>query len=231
MNRESTIIDRLRRAQWLFFDVGSTLLDEERAAEDQFEQASQALRRHGVDRSFEQFCHAYRYVCENRAPRQFVAMMDHLQLTPEQQQIVWNETTYHHALESLYRGVADAVRRLSRKFKLGIIANQYAGTKDRLIGHGVGDCFAACCGSAEAGVSKPDPRIFQHALQDAKCRAEDAVMIGDRLDNDVRPAKALGMMTVRVLTGPTRMQQPRSEEETPDLTVNCIKEFADALLL
>src|SRR5690349_4778781 len=42
MSDESTIIDRLRRAQWLFFDVGSTLLDEERAAEDQFEQASQA---------------------------------------------------------------------------------------------------------------------------------------------------------------------------------------------
>lgn len=55
--------------------------------------------------------------------------------------------------------------------------------------------------SAEEGVSKPDPRIFEIALGRADCKAEHAVMIGDRIDNDVVPAKKMGMKTVWIRQG------------------------------
>ena len=67
-------------------------------------------------------------------------------------------------------------------------------------------------------MSKPDPVIFRLALDAADCAPADAVMIGDRLDNDIRPAKVLGFATVRVLQGPGRLQQPRDPAETPDAT-------------
>ena len=35
----------------------------------------------------------------------------------------------------------------------------------------------------------------------AGCRAEDAVMVGDRLDNDILPAKAVGMKTIWIRKG------------------------------
>lgn len=39
---------------------------------------------------------------------------------------------------------------------------------------------------------KPDPKLFTIACAQAGCAPEDAVMIGDRLDNDIAPAKAIG---------------------------------------
>lgn len=45
--------------------------------------------------------------------------------------------------------------------------------------------------SAEEGVAKPDKRIFEIALDKANCEPQAAVMIGDRVDNDIVPAKAL----------------------------------------
>jgi putative hydrolase of the HAD superfamily len=45
-------------------------------------------------------------------------------------------------------------------------------------------------------------------------------MVGDRIDNDVVPAKLLGMRTVLFRTGRHRAQQPRSWEERPDVEVH-----------
>ena len=56
-------------------------------------------------------------------------------------------------------------------------------------------------------------------LRHAGYAASEAVMIGDRLDNDIRPARLLGWRTVRVLQGPGRFQSPRDSWDEPDLTV------------
>jgi ribonucleotide monophosphatase NagD (HAD superfamily) len=44
-------------------------------------------------------------------------------------------------------------------------------------------------------------------------------MVGDRIDNDVVPAKLLGMRTVLIRTGRHREHQPRSWDEIPDFEV------------
>ena len=51
-------------------------------------------------------------------------------------------------------------------------------------------------------------------------------MVGDRLDNDVRPAKALGLHTVHVRQGGGGRQRPRSIEETPDASAVAIGDVA-----
>lgn len=52
--------------------------------------------------------------------------------------------------------------------------------------------------SGEIGFWKPDPAIFRHALAAMACTAEEAVMVGDSLPNDIAGAAALGMRTVWV---------------------------------
>ena len=47
----------------------------------------------------------------------------------------------------------------------------------------------------------------------------ECIMVGDRIDNDVVPAKLLGMRTVLIRTGRHREQQPRSWDEIPDFEV------------
>lgn len=79
--------------------------------------------------------------------------------------------------------------------------------------------------SAEEGVSKPDPRIFEIALGRADCKAEHAVMIGDRIDNDVVPAKKMGMKTVWIRQGGGGLWQLQGPEQQPDFTVDNLGEL------
>jgi putative hydrolase of the HAD superfamily len=46
------------------------------------------------------------------------------------------------------------------------------------------------------GVEKPDPRIFQHALDKLGIPAEGTPFVGDRYDVDVMGAQAVGMLGV-----------------------------------
>jgi len=50
--------------------------------------------------------------------------------------------------------------------------------------------------SYRSGTAKPDPAIFRAALRALDVAPEKAVMIGDSLDKDVRPALALGMRAI-----------------------------------
>lgn len=84
--------------------------------------------------------------------------------------------------------------------------------------------------SAEEGVAKPDLRIFQLALRRADCPPEKAVMIGDRLDNDIAPAKRAGLKTIWIRQGFGGMATPLTEEETPDCSVNDLYGLIELLL-
>jgi len=57
----------------------------------------------------------------------------------------------------------------------------------------------------------------------------DCIMVGDRLDNDIAPARALGMATIRFRTGRHRRQAPRSPAETPDAEVTDVRELEVAI--
>ncbi len=69
------------------------------------------------------------------------------------------------------------------------------------------------------GLAKPDPRFFLAILTAAGADPRDCLMIGDRLGNDIAPAKALGMKTLRLRVGSHTAQEPKVDLETPDRTV------------
>ena len=128
-------------------------------------------------------------------------------------------------MEKLYEAVPDIIKGLYGKYKLGIIANQSLGTQKRIDNWGIGKYFDVVMASAEAGCAKPDMRIFKMALQKAKCEPNEAVMVGDRLDNDIVPAKELGMKTVWVRQGYAIYQSIDDERKRPDYIVDSIDEL------
>lgn len=71
-------------------------------------------------------------------------------------------------------------------------------TWERLRPMGLASDLDAVVASFDLGVRKPDPRIFETALARAHAEAADAIMVGDSESNDIAPAKAMGMATVRV---------------------------------
>jgi FMN phosphatase YigB (HAD superfamily) len=101
----------------------------------------------------------------------------------------------------------------------------------RLREFGILDAFSVVVSSQEVGLTKPDPRIFAHALSIAGCSPEQATMVGDRLDNDIGPANSAGWRTIRVLQGFARSQAPRSNEEGPDETIASIGEMSPELIV
>ena len=104
---------------------------------------------------------------------------------------------------------------------LGILANQPAGCRERLHLWGIEQYFDLILASAEEGLSKPDPAFFMLALQRAGCLPHQAVMVGDRLDNDILPAKKIGFKTVWVKQGFAQYRQ------VPDFSVETLAGLLD----
>jgi FMN phosphatase YigB (HAD superfamily) len=66
--------------------------------------------------------------------------------------------------------------------------------------------------SASLGVRKPDPRFFARVVELAGCRSQETAYVGDRVDNDVLPAAAAGLVAVHVRRGPWGRLQPTPPE-------------------
>ena len=128
-------------------------------------------------------------------------------------------------LEKLYSDTDNVLKYLAPKYKLGIIANQSPGTMERIEKWGIAGYFNAVIASADAGCEKPGPKIFYMALEQADCFPEEAFMIGDRLDNDIVPAKKIGMKTIWVRQGFAKYQSVKTESEKPNYTVENIGEI------
>ncbi len=52
------------------------------------------------------------------------------------------------------------------------------------------------------GVEKPASAFFVRLIEEADCAAESVLYVGDRLDNDIRPAQEAGMSTALIRRGP-----------------------------
>lgn len=132
------------------------------------------------------------------------------------------KTPWHKEDERFYADTIECLKKLHRHYKLGIIANQSLGSKERLEKYGILGYIDVVVASAEEGVAKPDKRIFEIALERAKCKPEEAAMVGDRLDNDIMPANAIGMYTIWIKQGNWKDACPREKLEQPDMTVESL---------
>lgn len=85
-----------------------------------------------------------------------------------------------------------------RGFKLGIISNA-EGQIRRLIEHvHLEDRFEAIVDSGEVGFSKPDERIFLHAVERLGAHPSRCIHVGDLFEVDVVGARAAGLTPVLV---------------------------------
>ncbi len=119
---------------------------------------------------------------------------------------------------------------VGRGMLLGLAANQPASMVAHLDRCGVGRHFSHREVSSSHGYRKPDVRLFLRCCDDLGVRPEECVMVGDRIDNDVVPAKLLGMFTVLIRTGRHAHQQPRSWDEIPDVEVLTVPDLEAAIV-
>ncbi|QKS58916.1 HAD family hydrolase [Paenibacillus barcinonensis] len=216
--------------KWLFFDVGDTLVDEWEPVDDiigQFVREANAcgypVKIEAVRELFAQCYQSY-----EQWPMK-VAIQTYIQDEGHRKQIQ-DKLKFHKELERPFPSAAKVLEQLSHHYLIGIIANQSPGTEMRLESYGLRKYVHVLACSAEEGVSKPDPELYAVALKQAGCAPEEAVMIGDRIDNDIVPARSLGLHTIRILQGYGRFQPVMSEHERADWTVESLDELLPLLI-
>lgn len=95
-------------------------------------------------------------------------------------------------------------------FLVGISGNQPEHTESILRELGIPCNYLAS--SASWGVEKPDPAFFKRIIDLTKLEPGQIVYVGDRLDNDILPAKALGIKTVFLERGAWGIIHAQREE-------------------
>ena len=110
------------------------------------------------------------------------------------------------------------LRRLSeRGLKLGIVANRPDAVARQLGRAGIAPFFDY------AGA-------LEMAAQVLGMAPADCIVVGDRIDKDIAPARALGMATILFRSGRYRRQQPRTPAEAPDAIVTDVPELEAAIV-
>jgi HAD superfamily hydrolase (TIGR01549 family) len=131
--------------------------------------------------------------------------------------------------EDLYPDAVACLRAVHELgYRIGIVGNQPARAEAALSGLGLPLDFLAS--SAAWGVEKPDLRFFERIATELGLPAAEIAYVGDRLDNDVRPAAAAGMQAIFVRRGPWAwIQAPVDDPPEAALTVNSLAELPEAL--
>ena len=147
-------------------------------------------------------------------------------------QSILSEEKQEEVLDKLYSIVLSetakshrVISSLSKTTDIALVSNFYGNLSTVLQEFHLQDLFPVVVESAKVGLRKPDEKIFEYALQRLGCKNEKAVVIGDSMKNDIRPAKRIGCTTVWI-KGQT-WQEQTDEANEADYIINDIAELAE----
>ncbi len=200
----------------IFFDIGYTLVNEDKVWIERCKEQAETLQAQsmGITAS---------------------VLMNDIQIASDNFQSQWmsviakygftQSAKYRNEFETLYGDTRFVLDNLSKKFSLGIIANQSGDLYKRLREWQIDKYFSTIISSSDYGFTKPDERLFLAALEKSNCSPNNAVIVGDRLDNDILPAKKLGFITVRIKQGFAKNQVAPSVDYAPDYEIYNLTEL------
>ena len=120
-----------------------------------------------------------------------------------------------------FAGVPDLLNDLQGRYQLGVVSN--GNTYPERVG--LGGIFSFVILAQDCGIAKPDPRIFELALNKCGCSAAQAIHVGDSLDSDVQGANGCGIRSVWLnMDGATN-----DSGVTPDHEISDLRELLDIL--
>jgi HAD superfamily hydrolase (TIGR01509 family) len=132
-------------------------------------------------------------------------------------------------LDDLYPDAVPTMRALAAAgYRLGLAANQPSTAEAVLRSIDVPLDLVAM--SDSWGLAKPDPAFFERLVRELGLEPREVAYVGDRLDNDIRPAAAAGMVAVLVRRGPWGwVLAGRDDPQEATLVVESLAELPDAL--
>jgi HAD superfamily hydrolase (TIGR01549 family) len=206
----------------IFFDVGETLVDETR----QWSSWADWL---GVSRLA--FSAALeKTIAEGRHHRRvFDIFKPGFDLNQAEAARLAQGNRYAIEPRDFYPDAIPALRRLKASgYVVGIAGNQPEETEAALERSGIAADHIAS--SARWGVEKPSPDFFAKIVDVSGFAANEVAYVGDRLDNDILPAKQAGLLSVFIVRGPWGHIHARyPEADQADVTIHALDELPAAL--
>jgi HAD superfamily hydrolase (TIGR01509 family) len=192
------------------FDVGETLVDEERWW--------RRLADHGGLQPHVVWAALGVTIARGE---EHTALWEHLGVA---QPAGWYDEPY--SLEDLYPDALECLRRTRELgVRTGIVGNQTEALEAWARSAALPADIVAS--SASLGVRKPDPAFFARVAELVGFEPGEVAYVGDRVDNDVLPAAAAGMVAVHVRRGPWGRLQRTPPEAT--LALDDLASLPDAL--
>jgi HAD superfamily hydrolase (TIGR01662 family) len=129
--------------------------------------------------------------------------------------------------EDLYPDAAPCIEQLAELgYRVALAGNQPVSIEAMLGELALPVEFIAS--SERWGVAKPSPAFFARIVEEAGISAERIAYVGDRVDNDVLPARQAGMFSVFIRRGPWGyLQAPWPEADQADARIESLVELAD----
>jgi HAD superfamily hydrolase (TIGR01509 family) len=225
----------------VFFDFGGTLMDDNTDRLAHLELMRSVGRHFGLHATGEELLADFREAMLpsiQERPHRWITfreiastllgqILEHHQAQPAtDEDLAWFWDEYfrlHYQICRLFPGVEETLRDVrSRDLHLGLISDiddEYLYDQMRLFD--IDRVFDSITTSDAVGVGKPNPKIFQIALDAAGVKGEESIYVGDSIRRDVMGSKAMGMVAVWF----------RSEGECPeaDYTIRSLVELTPIL--
>ena len=225
--------------KFIFFDIGDVLFDENAQHQWLFHNLLLTLRERKKSVLWDDF-NATRKALTAAGPNPEAAIKKTLAFycaNDSETETLWHEArdVYQQMRKprpygQLLDGITPVLQDLRQDFQLGIIANQHPQIQGAIDNYGIAGLFDVIVISETVCLFKPDPAIFQYGLDQAQIAPQEAVFVGDRPDNDIGPAKAAGMKTVRFKRGiQYTLYNPVDPAMIADETVMDVSELAAAV--
>jgi len=98
--------------------------------------------------------------------------------------------------DNMPSGTRAALERIGKKFRIGVISNADGKIAELLDRCGIAECFLSITDSGIIGREKPDPVIFQAALNELGATPQESLYVGDVYSVDYLGATGAGMQAM-----------------------------------
>jgi len=102
--------------------------------------------------------------------------------------------------------IVDFLRSIKPRYKTGLISNAWSGLREYIVREKFDDAFHHMFISAEVGVAKPDPKIYQIALEQLRVKPKEAVFVDDFIEN-ITACEKVGMKGIHFTDSQSVLQQ------------------------
>jgi polyol permease family len=137
---------------------------------------------------------------------------------------------WEYPASALYPDVRPTLAVLASKYKLCLICDTQKDPVEALTRDGIAEFFTVVARPDEVGAEKPDPKIFRWAMAKAGVSPDNTVLVANRLDTDIRPARRIGIRTIWLLRGEAPPAPTIEQLGEPDAVITSMTGLPIALV-